>query len=166
MTVTLGKLCTSMFPVSGALQLNIWGAHMERPKISHRWAYSKLLNPAPTSRSAASLERETFSSSDSRFEARAALSACFLQYSHEIWNWIVRFHLESCMYSQCIKLRHQINPMSNIQQNMKMRHNITGIHRFQSPSDLANFLSRSSVGWMVHLSLEEYIRSLSSFSLG
>lgn len=68
-----------MLPVSGALQLNIWGAHIDRPRISHKWAYSKLLSPAPTSRSAASLEREAFSSSNSRFDARAALSACFMQ---------------------------------------------------------------------------------------
>lgn len=70
---------TSMFPVSGALQLNIWGAHMDRPRISHKWAYSKLLSPAPTSRSAESLERDAFSSSDSKFDARAALSAWFMQ---------------------------------------------------------------------------------------
>lgn len=38
---------TSIFPVSGALQLNISGAHTLRPIISHTWEYSKLLRPTP-----------------------------------------------------------------------------------------------------------------------
>src|SRR5690606_40264780 len=40
---------TSIFPVSGALQLNTSGAISERPIISHKGAYSKLVSPAPYS---------------------------------------------------------------------------------------------------------------------
>jgi hypothetical protein len=39
---------TSMLPVSGAPQLNICGAHNERPMISHKYPYSKLDSPAPS----------------------------------------------------------------------------------------------------------------------
>src|SRR5579864_857767 len=40
---------TSMLPVSGAEQLNTSGPITLRPMISHRGAYSRLLNPAPYS---------------------------------------------------------------------------------------------------------------------
>src|SRR3984885_8100025 len=40
---------TSMFPVSGAEQLNTSGPMGERPMISHSGAYSRLVNPAPCS---------------------------------------------------------------------------------------------------------------------
>ena len=37
----------SMLPVSGAWQLNTSGAYRERPITSQRWAYSRLVRPAP-----------------------------------------------------------------------------------------------------------------------
>src|SRR5690606_2448472 len=43
------RAMVSMLPVSGALQLNTSGATRERPMISHRCAYSKLVRPAPNS---------------------------------------------------------------------------------------------------------------------
>src|ERR1700760_4729449 len=41
------RTSTSMLPVSGAAQLNISGAEIERPMISHSGAYSRLVSPAP-----------------------------------------------------------------------------------------------------------------------
>ena len=38
-----------MLPVSGAEQLNTSGAMGERPMISHKGAYSRLVSPAPCS---------------------------------------------------------------------------------------------------------------------
>src|SRR5215813_10693013 len=43
------RASTSMFPVSGAEQLNTSGAIMLRPMISHKGAYSRFVNPAPLS---------------------------------------------------------------------------------------------------------------------
>src|SRR5690606_32493805 len=42
---------TSMFPVSGALQLKTSGAILDLPIISHKNAYSKFVSPAPYLRS-------------------------------------------------------------------------------------------------------------------
>src|SRR5690554_2624038 len=43
------RAMVSILPVSGAEQLNTSGAISERPIISQRWAYSKLVSPAPRS---------------------------------------------------------------------------------------------------------------------
>jgi hypothetical protein len=43
------RTSTSMFPVSGAEQLKTSGAIGERPMISHRGAYSRLVRPDPCS---------------------------------------------------------------------------------------------------------------------
>src|SRR5579863_1341430 len=45
------RTSVSILPVSGAEQLNTSGAHMTRPMISHRGAYSVLVRPAPYSES-------------------------------------------------------------------------------------------------------------------
>ena len=40
---------TSMFPVSGALQLKTSGAHADCPMAAHTWPYSSADSPAPSS---------------------------------------------------------------------------------------------------------------------
>src|SRR5690349_231065 len=45
------RASTSILPVSGAEQLNTSAAMEERPMISHRGAYSKLVRPGPYSAS-------------------------------------------------------------------------------------------------------------------
>src|SRR5262245_15883449 len=45
------RASTSMFPVSGAEQLNTSGANLDRPIVSHGGAYSKFVSPAPCSES-------------------------------------------------------------------------------------------------------------------
>ena len=43
----VSRQAISMLPTSGALQLKISGAASERPSVSHRCAYSKLVRPCP-----------------------------------------------------------------------------------------------------------------------
>ena len=64
---------TSIFPVSGAPQLNTCGAQTERPMISQRYPYSRFERPAPNRLDASS---ERILPTEIRFLALAALSAC------------------------------------------------------------------------------------------
>ena len=67
---------TSIFPVSGALQLKICGAQNERPMISHRYPYSRFERPAPNKRSRPPSEIGFGPSPKINFLALAALSNC------------------------------------------------------------------------------------------
>lgn len=72
-----------MLPVSGAPQLNICGAHKERPIISHKYPYSKFDNPAPSKRS---FGFSLALSPNNSFLALAALSNCKKNKMHSKQN--------------------------------------------------------------------------------
>lgn len=66
----------SIFPVSGAPQLNTWGAQTERPMISHRYPYSRFERPAPKKQSPDLFIGDSFLPSNSSSLALAALLNC------------------------------------------------------------------------------------------
>ena len=81
------RTSTSMFPVSGALQLQTSGPIVERPIISHSGAYSRLVRPAPYSLSGKnrfqSPAARAFALSSSRtggIDQRFASAACCSQH--------------------------------------------------------------------------------------
>ena len=81
---------TSMLPVSGALQLKICGANRECPIISHKCAYSRLLNPAPRR------FPSCFPSTDNTADASAALSTC----KNSCFSWGKRNLQEKSFYQR------------------------------------------------------------------